>query len=103
MKRLNVNGRTDRKQGYLLPGSRLPIARSSALLERGIKLCLLSVNPDNENAVIEKNRAFLHKGGTFLSIFPSSRRALHGVKLPVMKRGASGNFIETSSPLLGED
>ncbi|OLE54943.1 MAG: hypothetical protein AUI36_17040, partial [Cyanobacteria bacterium 13_1_40CM_2_61_4] len=33
------------KRGLYMPGSRLPILASSALLERGITLCLLSLNP----------------------------------------------------------
>jgi hypothetical protein len=66
-----------KKHGYLLPGSRLPIYRSAALLEKEIKLCLLSLNPEKEEAVIKTNRAFLDRGGKFLSIFPTSTRALN--------------------------
>jgi hypothetical protein len=64
------------KRGLYMPGSRLPIAASSALLERDITLCLLSLNPIGEEKVIEKNAAFVERGGTFASIFPASPRAL---------------------------
>jgi hypothetical protein len=39
-------------------------------------LCLLSLNPIGEEKVVEKNRAFADRGGTFASIFPASARAL---------------------------
>ena len=64
------------KRGLYMPGSRLPIYQSSALLERGIKLCLLSVNAEIEDRVIEKNRQFAAGGGRFHSIFPESKHAL---------------------------
>ena len=64
------------KRGLFMPGSRLPIVGSSALLERGIRLCLLSLNPIGEQKVIEKNAAFVAAGGAFASIFPASERAL---------------------------
>ena len=64
------------KRGLYMPGSKLPIAGSPALLERDISLCLLSLNPIGEQKVIEKNSAFVERGGTFASIFPASARAL---------------------------
>jgi hypothetical protein len=64
------------KAGLYMPGSRLPIYPSSALLGREIKLCLLSLNPAIEEKVIQKNRAFLDAGGRFVSIFPGSNNAL---------------------------
>jgi C-methyltransferase C-terminal domain/Putative zinc binding domain len=64
------------KQGLFMPGSRLPIAGSSVLQNDGVSLCLLSLNPIGEEKVIEKNTAFVERGGTFASIFPASARAL---------------------------
>jgi len=64
------------KRGLFMPGSHLPIYESRALLERGIKLCLLSVGAEIEERVIEKNRAFTVAGGIFASIFPASKHAL---------------------------
>jgi hypothetical protein len=64
------------KQGLFMPASRLPILPSHALLEQNISLCLLGLNPINEEKVIANNRAFTTKGGKFLSIFPASLRAI---------------------------
>jgi hypothetical protein len=64
------------KRGSYMPGSGLPIYESGALLDRNIKLCLLSVNAESEDRVIEKNRAFTDAGGIFHSIFPASQYAL---------------------------
>lgn len=65
-----------RKQGLYLPGSKLQIHGSSALLEQGVRLCLLSVNPEAERKVIDRNRDFVERGGQFASIFTGSQRAL---------------------------
>jgi hypothetical protein len=64
------------KRGLYMPGSRLPIVESSALLEHDVRLCLLSLNPIDEEKVIKNNAPFVARGGVFASIFPSSERAL---------------------------
>jgi hypothetical protein len=64
------------KRGLYMPGSKLPIVGSSALAERDIRLCLLSLNPIGEDKVIERNAAFTERGGVFASIFPASSRAM---------------------------
>jgi hypothetical protein len=64
------------KRGMYLPGSKLPIVGSPALLERDITLCLLSLNPIGEEKVIRNNAAFIERGGAFASIFPASTHAL---------------------------
>lgn len=64
------------KRGLFMPGSRLPIKDSSALLEDGVRLCLLSLSPQSEDKVIARNRAFVERGGQFASIFRTSPRAL---------------------------
>lgn len=64
------------KQGLFMPASRLPILPSHALLEQNISLCLLGLNPMNEEKVIANNQAFTTKGGKFLSIFPASPLAI---------------------------
>lgn len=65
-----------RKRGLYMPGSRLPIMGSSALVERGIKLALLTVAVESEDKVIQRNQAFAQAAGAFASIFPASRHAL---------------------------
>lgn len=64
------------KRGLYMPASRLPIVGSNELAQRGISLCLLSLNPLGEAVVIERNAAFVERGGQFASIFPASARAL---------------------------
>ena len=64
------------KQGLFMPGSRLPIRGSDALLRGEIRLCLLGLNPDSEERVIERHRPFLEQGGSFASIFSASKYAL---------------------------
>ena len=58
------------------PVPALPIVASSALLEHDVRLCLLSLNPLSEGKVMERQRAFVERGGTFKSIFPASSVAL---------------------------
>lgn len=67
---------TPQKQHKFLPGARLPILPSAALVERGTALCLLALSIGNEDAVIAKNQAFVDAGGTFRSIFRASGRSI---------------------------
>ncbi|MDX2226070.1 MAG: methyltransferase domain-containing protein [Verrucomicrobiae bacterium] len=60
------------KKGMFMPVGRLPILGSEALLEKKTGLCLLSLNPQNQPKVIEKNAAFTQAGGRFASIFPAT-------------------------------
>ena len=64
------------KQGLFMPGSRLPIRGSSALLTDDVRLCLLGLSPESEDTVIQRNAQFLNRGGTFASILRGSKRAL---------------------------
>lgn len=63
------------KHDYMMPGSRLPIRSADALIEDGIGLCLLSLSPESESAVVGRNRSFIVNGGVFESIFPASNLA----------------------------
>jgi len=65
-----------RKAGLFMPGSRLPIRPSAALLEERIDLCLLAVSAEAEERVIEARREYREAGGRFASISPLSRNAL---------------------------
>lgn len=60
------------KNGLYMPGSKLPILASKALLEKDVKLCLFSVRPEIEEMVVKKNQAFVDQGGKMGSIFPKS-------------------------------
>lgn len=64
------------KQGKFLPGAKLPIVSSAALVERGAALCLLALTIENEDKVISKNTAFMDAGGVFQSIFRASGRSV---------------------------
>lgn len=69
------------KQGRFLPGCQLPIRGSNFLTSDGIKLALLSVNPEAEEKIITRNSEFIEKGGEFASIFPASRHSLKHAQL----------------------
>lgn len=64
------------KQGLFMPGSQLPIYPSQALVDRDIRLCLLGVNPQVEDLLVQRQTRFLERGGSLASIFLSSPRAL---------------------------
>ncbi len=58
------------KQGLICPGSRLENKPSSQLEEQHIDICLLGVNAENEEKVINKHKKFIQQGGEFYSILP---------------------------------
>jgi hypothetical protein len=64
------------KSGWYLPGSHLPVYSSNALHERNVRLCLMSVAPENERRVLERHHRFLQRGGRLASIFPGSQLTL---------------------------
>jgi len=65
-----------KKHGLYMPGSRVPILPSSELVNRDIKLCLMTVRAEIEDAVAAKNLAFTARGGVLASVFPESKYAL---------------------------
>jgi hypothetical protein len=56
------------KVGLFMPGSRLSIVPSSRLHTDDISVCLLSLSPTGQRRVVERNRAFIERGGTFLPL-----------------------------------
>jgi len=65
-----------KKRGKFMPGSRLPIVGSSALTERGIKVCLSPLRPETEAAVARNNPQFIANHGKFVSIFAGRPNSL---------------------------
>jgi hypothetical protein len=76
------------KTNLFMPGSRLPIRGSASLLGGDIRLCLMSVSPESESKVIDKNQGFVQQGGTFASIFPDSCYSLP-ISMPVWNSAAA--------------
>ena len=64
------------KKGLYMPGSKLPIVGSQAIIDEDIKLCLTTLSSESEQKVVQKNKKFVELGGAFSSIFPSSSIAL---------------------------
>ncbi len=64
------------KQAFCFPAGALPIRGSEALLDRKISYCLFAVNPGVEDRIVSRNAEYVANGGTFVSCYPSSSRAL---------------------------
>ena len=62
------------KQGLAMPGSGLPIQCSTVLPT--IDVCMLSLSPESERKVLQKQHAYIDRGGRFASIFALSPLAL---------------------------
>ena len=60
------------KKEMIMPVGNIPITNLKKLYEKNVKICLLSLNPENHSKIIDKNKDFIKKGGIFLSIFPGS-------------------------------
>ena len=58
------------KQQLRFPAGGLPICGSSALIDRKITVCLLAVNPEVEDRIVNRNSEFLARGGIFVSCYP---------------------------------
>lgn len=67
------------KKDMRMPVGNQPILGSQALYERGIRVCLLSLNPQNQPKVIANHARFTDEGGRFASIFPGSNLELETV------------------------
>lgn len=79
------------KQGYLMPGSHLPIVSSSELINKNIKLSIFSLNPDIEKKIVEDEKEFRNKGGTFLSICPTSKLSIYNSSILENKKFEKNN------------
>jgi len=69
----------EKKQGMFMPGSRLPIHSSRALVEEDIALCLSSLGRETDARLLSKNpwvRDFSAKGGKLRALFPGENHFL---------------------------
>jgi hypothetical protein len=57
------------KKGMKMPVGGLQIVGSDVLYSRGVRVCLLGLNPQNQPKLINTHRRFTEQGGTFISIF----------------------------------
>jgi SAM-dependent methyltransferase len=64
------------KQNKFMPGGRLPVVSSDILYSQKIDICLLAVNTENEEKVIDRHSKWAELGGQFWSVFPPSDRLL---------------------------
>jgi hypothetical protein len=60
------------KQGFLMPGSGLPIVGSAVMEQGQVDLCLLSLSPESEQKVLSAKTAFIERGGEIRSMFALS-------------------------------
>jgi len=60
------------KKGMRMPIGGLDIVGSDALYRGDIRVCLLSLNPQNQPKVLANHQRFIQQGGVFASIFPGS-------------------------------
>jgi hypothetical protein len=67
-----VVDRNPRKQGYLMPGAKIPILPADALLERMPDATLL-LAWNFEDEIVREQQAYLARGGTFVVPIPSAR------------------------------
>jgi hypothetical protein len=67
------------KKDMRMPLGNLPILGSQALYDQNIRVCLLSLNPQNQPKVIAAHSRFTENGGHFASIFPGSHLELETV------------------------
>lgn len=63
------------KQGLCVPGAGVPIRSSAVLDDPDVSVCLLSVNPEREAAVLSRLEPFTARGGVVRSIYRASPRA----------------------------
>ncbi|HYC85654.1 MAG TPA: class I SAM-dependent methyltransferase [Chryseosolibacter sp.] len=65
-----------KKQSLFMPGSRLPIIDSRCMDEGKVDLCLLTLNPESEQKVLQAKPSYVDRGGRFRSIFSASANSI---------------------------
>jgi len=67
---------TEHKQNLYLPGTSLKIKSSDLLEQEKISLCVLCLNVNYENKIVQKHHGFISGGGAFVSAFPAQKNSL---------------------------
>jgi len=67
--------------GMYLPGADLEILPSSFLLTNGIDICFVAASEESEIKIIRNNQEFIDNGGSFLSIFSTSKYSYRKVMI----------------------
>ena len=67
------------KKGMYMPIGNLAIKGSDSLYIENVKVCLLSLNPQNQPKVIANHKKFTDQGGFFASIFPGGDMDLNNI------------------------
>jgi hypothetical protein len=62
------------KQSLSMPGSRIPIVPTATAFDGALDICVLAVNPEGEDRIVDARRSWEEGGGRFLSVDPHSRR-----------------------------
>ena len=65
-----------KKTGFYMPGSKLPIYNSESLAKNKTNLCLLALSSESEKKIVNKLQTFKKNGGVFASIYPTSKYAI---------------------------
>jgi len=65
------------KEKLYMPGSRLPIINSNCLDVGEVDLCLLTLNPESEQKVLNAKAEYIKQGGRFRSIFSASTNSIN--------------------------
>jgi len=63
----------------LMPIVNLKIKGSDSFHTEDVKVCLLSLNPQNQPKVLANHKLFSDKGGIFASIFPEVEMDLNNI------------------------
>ena len=65
-----------KKTGFYMPGSKLPIYSSEFLTKNKTNLCLLGLSSESEKKIVKKLKNFEQNGGVLASIYPASKYAI---------------------------
>jgi SAM-dependent methyltransferase len=67
---------TEHKQNFYLAGTSLQIKSSETLTFENISLCILCLNINIQDIILEKNKKFISEGGIFTSLYTMQKNSL---------------------------